>query len=139
MKLAEKERRLRHIRPFLLLDPARLKFVAYASQSREYEDGDTLIRQGDPGDAVYVVLEGTVEIIVGTNTQARAVRRLDPPVLVGEIAPLEGRPRTATVVARGPVLALRLERNVFRQIAEDAPTLIEAMQADAAAVGYVFE
>ena len=88
LDLAEKERRLLSIRPFSVLDPARLKFVAYASRCREYQDGDALIRQGDPGDAVYVVLDGTVDVIVGSNTQA--VRRLDPPVLIGEIATLEG-------------------------------------------------
>lgn len=98
---------------------------------RVYEDGEVVIRQGDPGDALFVIEEGTVEIVAERDGRETALRTAGPGELLGEMALFEREPRSATVRARGRARILTLDRrNFLRRISED-PTLafriIEAM------------
>ena len=75
----------------------------------EFEDGETLIREGEGGDTYLIVASGEVEI-----TQAgQHVRTQGPGAGVGEISLLRDIPRTATVRAVGPVTAYALGRGPF--------------------------
>lgn len=71
--------------------------------------GDVLVRQGDVGDAFYVLGSGQVDVVQDEIT----LHRLDPGEYFGEIALLEDVPRTASVVARTPVRAFRLDQEGF--------------------------
>lgn len=98
---------------------------------RTYEDGEILVRQGDEGDAMYVIQEGQAEILVERDgTQAR-VRIAGPGEIIGEMAVFERETRSATVRALGELRALTIDkRNFLRQIAEDpsvAFCLVESM------------
>ncbi len=63
------------------------------------EAGETLFREGDVGDSLYVVVTGRVRMLVGEPGAERAIRDLGAGELIGEMALLTGEPRTATVVA----------------------------------------
>lgn len=85
-----------------------------------YEDGETLVRQGEPGDCLFAIQEGTVEILVERDGRETLLRTTGPGELIGEMAIFEQEVRSATVRARGRVRALTVDKkNFLRRIHED--------------------
>jgi CRP-like cAMP-binding protein len=78
--------------------------------------GEELIRQGEAADAFFAIRSGQVDIV----QDDRRLRTLGPGAHVGEIALLRSSPRTATVVARTPVRAFRIDREGFERVIADA-------------------
>jgi len=100
---------LRAIPMFGLLPGPTLERLVSRLIPVEFEAGTELMRQGDPGDRFYVIAEGAAEVTI----DGRLVNTLQTGDFAGDIALLRSVPRTATVVAKGPVLALALERHDF--------------------------
>ena len=69
--------------------------------------GLVLIREGDPGTAVYLLLAGSVKVTGATDEGGSLLAIRVGGDLVGELAVLDGRPRVATVTTPGPVLSRR--------------------------------
>jgi flavin reductase (DIM6/NTAB) family NADH-FMN oxidoreductase RutF len=88
-----------------------------AGSERDYPDGETIYGVGDPGDELFLILEGQVSVRRG----GRQVAAFGPGELVGEIAVLDGRPRSADVVADGPVRCLTVPRDALREAMEAEP------------------
>ena len=91
----------------------------------EAATGDLLIREGDPGDLFYVIVEGKVEITRAGNL----VSEQGPGAYVGEIALLRDVPRTASVIAKTPLRLLALEREPFLLAVTGHPGSHEAARA----------
>ena len=89
---------------------------------QEFQLGQYLIRQGDPGDSLLVILSGTAEAFIrhAADRQMK-VGEFGRGDVVGEIGPLTGTARTADVVARTAVRALRLPVADFQRAAEANP------------------
>ncbi len=87
---------------------------------RQYEDGEIIVRQGEPGDSMYVVQTGTVEVLRREGDKEYCLRELGPGEFFGETAIFEGETRAATVRAVGEVWVYSLERDsLLRRIHED--------------------
>lgn len=95
-------------------------------RSRSYETGATVLRRGTPGDAMFFIVSGEVEIRVG-----RRPVYLRDGAFFGEMALLDRRPRSADVVAVSPCTLLILNVADFYQIAGQQPALIHAIEAEA--------
>ncbi len=81
------------------------------SERRVYPPGTTIVRCGEPGDAMFVILEGQVEIRVpGDDGRVRFTTHLGQGDLFGEMALLTGQPRTADVVAVSECSCMVIER-----------------------------
>lgn len=78
--------------------------------------GDELIVQGEEADAFYAIRSGQVDVV----QDGQPIRTLGPGAYFGEIALLRSSPRTATVVARTPLRAFRLDRDGFDRVIADA-------------------
>ncbi|XP_055308665.1 cAMP-dependent protein kinase type I regulatory subunit isoform X2 [Sitodiplosis mosellana] len=94
--------------------------VADALEPVSFEDGETIVKQGEAGDDFYIIVEGCAVVLQQKNeneepTQCE-VGRLGPSDYFGEIALLLDRPRAATVVARGPLKCVKLDRNRFERV-----------------------
>ncbi|HEV7888419.1 MAG TPA: cyclic nucleotide-binding domain-containing protein [Acidimicrobiales bacterium] len=101
--------------------------AAFAVQS--FADGDALMRTGEPGDAVYLVLDGQVDVTAG----GQALASLGPGTLVGLVALADYEPRSATAAAAGPVRAARLPRDAVNALTDEDPQIGVALRLAVAA------
>ena len=121
--LSEEVDLLRRIPLFAAIDPAKLKLLAFASDRMIYHDGQAVFRQGEVGDAAYVVIKGTADIVVETDDGEMVVANAKEDAVVGEIAILCDVPRTATVRASGELVALKIKKEHFLGLIIDFPKL----------------
>jgi cAMP-dependent protein kinase regulator len=95
-----------------------------------FEAGDALVREGDPGDGLFLIASGGVAVL-GTDAEGDRVRlaTLGPGDVVGEIALVLRRPATADVQAEHPTVALRLSREGFQEAIREHPGLLNELYA----------
>jgi hypothetical protein len=86
-----------------------LEQVADDLAATSYADGEPIIRQGEVGDRFYILASGRAEAV----SDGEPLREMQPGDSFGEIALLRDVPRTASVVAVGPVEAFTLDRDAF--------------------------
>lgn len=103
------------------LPPADLVRLAAATEPEWFEPGHTIVEVGDPGRSLYVIVEGTVQVVYPARTADIELARMGPGDFFGEMALLNDKPRSATVRAQTSVRALKLERETFRRLLLDAP------------------
>lgn len=90
---------------------------------KDYQDGEIIVRQGDVGDAMYVIQQGEVEVLAERDGEQTLLRVAKEGELLGEMAIFEQQPRSATLRARGGVRLLTVDKkNFLRRISED-PTI----------------
>jgi flavin reductase (DIM6/NTAB) family NADH-FMN oxidoreductase RutF len=111
------ERLLREAPVFSALPDEVLARILEAGAERSYEDGEAIVRAGEAGSELYVVVEGMVRV----ERAGRVMRKLREGDLFGEIAVLDGGSRTATVFAVGPTRCLAVPRDVIREAVEQEP------------------
>ena len=129
MSLTEEVHALRRIPLFASIEPSKLKLLAFTSERLTFAAGQTLFRQGELGDAAYVILDGSADVVVETPTGARKVATIGKHQIVGEIAVLCDVPRTATIVAAGTLVTLKVSKeNFLRMIAEFPQMSIEILR-----------
>ncbi len=119
---------LRKIPLFAKIEPARLKLLAFTSEHVEFRPGEAVCRQGDPGDSAYIVLEGDADVVVEAEGGPMTVATIGRHDIVGEIAILCDVPRTATVLATSPLVALRVSKDGFFNLVTQFPLVgVEVM------------
>ncbi len=87
-----------------------------------------LIRRGDLGRHVYVILAGEVDVHRDGSDGPRHVRTLDQHAFIGEIAVLDDVSRTATVTAKSTLDVLEIDREVLLRMMSDEPKLADAVE-----------
>ncbi len=112
---------LRRLAFFAGLDLSTLKLLAFASARVVYRDGEVVMRQDEPGDVAYVIVEGTAQVVLETGVGEKIIAERGAGDLVGELSLLCEAPRTATVRAKGPLEVLRISGEVFVQLIKDNP------------------
>ena len=115
---------------FAVLGGAFTEEVLSLGNRRALAAGEILFRQGDPGDAAYVVLEGALEVWVDIGTERVRMAVLDPPQLVGEIAVFADQPRIATVSAPDEAVVLVIPRAALLGLVEKSGSAAQAIIAD---------
>src|SRR5919201_6140322 len=96
--------------------PAKLRRIARQAQFAEFAPDEPVVLRGAPGDWFYVILSGEAKVVGKPDT----LRTGD---YFGEIAALDGGPRSATVVAMADLHVMRLPRGLFIAIVEQNPGL----------------
>lgn len=120
---------LRKVPLFAKVEPARLKLLAFTSEHLEFMPGEAVCRQGEPGDAAFIVLDGAADVVVQSGQGPTTVASIGKHDIVGEIAILCNVPRTATVVATTPLVALRVSKDGFFNLMTQFPQVgLEVMQ-----------
>jgi CRP-like cAMP-binding protein len=109
------------------LSKAQLRLVSSLATPLEFPAGKVLVTEGRGGYEFILVEEGVVEIWKA----GRIVATRGPGEFVGEIALIEGRPRTASVVAATPVVVHVIGRREFSALLDQVPELAEQIRATA--------
>lgn len=85
-----------------------------------YNDGEVIVRQGETGECMYEILEGTVEVLREKNGQEVCLAVLSKGDFFGEMAIFEREARSATVRAMGEVRAITIDKKtLLRRVSED--------------------
>lgn len=87
-----------------------------ANQRVTIAEGHYLTRQGDEGDRAWLIEDGTLEVLLTTADGTRKLGVIGKGAVVGEMALIDGAPRSASVVATSTVRAVELSRVAFRQM-----------------------
>jgi CRP-like cAMP-binding protein len=130
--LGEVERMLflRRVPLFGELDPEDLQRIAVVARERLYPGGENLVAEGEVGDELIVIVEGTVRVMRSDGDGQRLVRTYEAGDHVGELAVLRERPRAATVVAaEDGVRGLVIDGDALRAILRERPEAAMAMLA----------
>lgn len=112
------------------LDAATLDEISAQMQPRRFDAHETICREGEPGESLFVIESGLAQVMVGRPAGpqlplARAtVARLRRGDVVGEMALVTGEPRSATVIANVPTEALELRREAFARILARSPAML---------------
>lgn len=99
--------------------------LAAAASERLYGDGEVIVREGEPGATMFIVLQGSVTVLVGPAQKEVAITPAGG--YFGEMSLLAGSPRTATVRARGDVTVLEIPSDAFGVYIRNNPQAIDAL------------
>ena len=121
MSLAQEYELLRRVPLFTDVEPAKLKLLAFMSERVGFDDGKLLCRQGDPGDAAYLIIEGEVDIVLEGPAGPLTVATIGANEIVAEMAILCDTTRNASVRAKGRVVALRISKEPFMRMVREFP------------------
>lgn len=108
---------------FSELSKKELQSFASAAKEVRHRPGAVLAREGDSGLGFFLIVEGTAAVSIGGKPRGK----MGPGDFFGEIALLEGGPRTATVTAETPIRVIGLTQWVFRRIVEQNPSVAMKM------------
>lgn len=109
---------------FRNLNAGELQVLRQVTRECSFAAGQEIFREGDPGDGVYLVKAGLVEISGTLSQQTRRVfSQIGPGGLFGEMAVIEHRPRSATAVAAQPTAAYYFPRGELLSLIERSPGL----------------
>jgi CRP-like cAMP-binding protein len=128
--VAERDRLLAGVDLFATLDEQQRRAIASATRTRTYGDGEVIVKQGNPGDSMFVVGTGGASVVL--EPDRRPVATIERGGYFGEMSLLTGEARTATVLARGDTLVLEIDADVFRRIATVSPDAVERIGVAAA-------
>lgn len=119
---------LRSFAIFSVLDDSSLSQLAAAMTRRTWTAGSTIFLRGDDETHLLALLSGKVRLSLGTPQGKELVlRHLGPGEILGEMALLDGRPRSADAAAVGQVTALVLRSDRFHKIASENPAISLAL------------
>ena len=119
----QRERDLAAVDLFAVLGDEQRAAIAAAAARRVYGSGEAIVRQGEPGESMYVVCSGKVAVVLEPHRVE--VAAIEPGGYFGEMSLLTGEPRSATVIARGETDVLEVTADDFRRLAGENPLAVE--------------
>ena len=121
MSLEQEIELIRQFPIFSKIQPAMQKLLCFTAERLTYDAGQVMFNAGDPGDAAYIVIEGSVEISVPTPAGPIVVNTLGRNEILGEIAIFGDVPRTATAKAISKLETLKISKELFIKVIRENP------------------
>lgn len=114
---------------FKSLDPEARRDVLESGYVMSYGDGDVVMKQGDPGDTMYLIMRGKVRVETETPAGRVQLAELGRDACVGEVAVLTEQNRTATVTAIGDVDAVAFAKHRVMRVLDKHPKVREILES----------
>ncbi|HUQ06747.1 MAG TPA: cyclic nucleotide-binding domain-containing protein [Kofleriaceae bacterium] len=124
---------LRQVPMFAELAPDQLEDLAEVVVERHFQPGSDLCREGDAGDAVFLLVKGKVKVFTGGGGDGRPERvlsELGPGACIGEMAVFDAAPRSATVRATERTRSLTLPGDDFKGLLNQRPEMSQVIIAE---------
>jgi CRP-like cAMP-binding protein len=86
-----------------------------------YKKGETVFEEDSPGDAMYIIKSGLLEVVRGRGEQTRHINLLNPGEFFGDMALIDGSPRSAGIVVKEDAVLVRFSREDFRRLKKQFP------------------
>jgi len=130
-QVRDREGVLAHVDLFARLSDEQRREIAAATKTHRFGDGEAIVRQGLPGQSMFVVSAGAVAVVIEPGN--RQVAKIERGGYFGEMSLLTGDARTATVIALGDTVVLELDADVFRNLGAVDPQAVEQIAVAAIA------
>ena len=130
LRTAEREIVLRGVDILASLTDEQRHVIAATSSTATFGDGEVIVRQGQPGESMYVVCSGKVAVKI--DSRSDPIATIEKGAYFGEMSLLTGDPRTANVVAVGDVTVLEIGAGIFRDLGDVSPHAVEQVAIAAA-------
>jgi len=114
---------LKEVSLFKNISSERLAKIATITKEVEFQRQDKIINEGDEGDSLFIIVDGTVSILKGKEK----ITELGPKDFFGEMAILDSEPRSATVIANTDIVCLMISREDFTEILIDEHEIMLAI------------
>ncbi len=124
-KIDDGAERLAKIAFFDGFTPAELAKVGSLVEEVQAEEGAVLTEQGKPGQECYVIVDGEASVEIGGEEKAV----VGPGTMIGEMALIDNRPRSATIRAKKPMKLLALNTKHFKTMLEEMPSANKAVMS----------
>lgn len=119
---------LQHLRTFLgIADVAAIDAVRGRVRWRQLAGGETLMRQGETGDALYLLVSGRLRVYIEEDGERRVVREVSRGEVVGEMSLITDAPRSATLVAIRDSILVSLGKEDFAHLQAHSPQVTLAL------------
>ena len=113
---------------FRSLDDTGRAALASQATTKLFQPGQVIVREGDPGEEMYVVKDGTVRVFTSQDGREIELAVLGRGACVGEVALLRGAPRTATVAANEACTLLQFYRKHIEQVLDKNPKVRKLLE-----------
>jgi small-conductance mechanosensitive channel/CRP-like cAMP-binding protein len=108
-----------------VLDAPALRLLAEQARKRVYLPGELVVREGEPGEEFFVIVEGEAEVMIKTGEQTTTVATLKKRQFFGEMSLLTGAPRSATVQAKSQLTVTVIGKDAMSQVIASNRNLVD--------------
>jgi small-conductance mechanosensitive channel/CRP-like cAMP-binding protein len=127
--LPERMAALRRLDLFAGLEAADLELLAQGVRKVRFAAGEPIIRQGEAGDSLFIIVQGDVLVSLGQGGINQSVTTLKSGDFFGEMSLVTGEPRSATCAARTDVLCYVIDHAAFKTVLSERPRVAEQLSA----------
>ena len=118
---------LQQVPMFVPLGDDELEKLAKTSSTRVYAPGEAIVRRGQEGNSMFVIVSGKVSVQIPEGDARKTIGELTANDFFGEMSLLTGQPRTATVVAQEETEVIQIKKTSMRSLFEANPDLMQAI------------
>lgn len=119
--------KLQQVPLFAPLGEEEVEKLAKASSTRVYAPGEAIVRRGQEGKSMFVIVRGAVTVQIPEHSVQITINRLTANDFFGEMSLLTGQPRTATVIAEEETEVVQIKKTALRPLFEANPDLMKAI------------
>lgn len=108
-----------------MLDTQGRRRLLDAAEAITFQNDSIVVKEGDPGDALYIIVDGIASVRVDDMGVVKPVAELCDGAFFGEMAVITDQPRSATVVASGQLSVLKIPKQIVLEVLKDYPKVKE--------------
>ncbi|MEO6052626.1 MAG: cyclic nucleotide-binding domain-containing protein [Chthoniobacterales bacterium] len=112
---------LQKLKGFANFQPAEMDLIATVSDIEDFKKGDLIVKEGESGDSMYVILSGEVQIFSDSEGKHVQLAKLSTGSFFGELALVDTSPRSASVIAEEDGQLLRIAQTTIGVLAGASP------------------
>jgi CRP-like cAMP-binding protein len=118
---------LQQVPLFTPLAEEELARLAKASTTRVFAPGEAIVRRGQEGNSMFVIIRGAVKVQIPENDYQKTINKLTSNDFFGEMSLLTGQPRTATVIAEQETEVIQIKKSAIKPLFETNPDLMKSI------------